>query len=253
MSSVLTILLSHQPASQVKQVLARWATLGSAEALFLAYGGTMERYQAIDFPNMAFVDDERLRVPDQQREYQSWRGVLRAGLKWLRQHPHYDFVFLAEYDHYPLVSDLFDRLEKRALDEGADILAHHLQRIDGTSHPHYLFHSHETRFHRMFRELSQREDPDVILSMLPTGSFWTRRAFEAVASREESVPVYVELYLPTLAHHLGFRLRDLQEQNQYISAQGDRWNERQQARLAGAWSIHPVKTVPRETTPDEFA
>lgn len=170
--------------------------------------------------------------------------MLRAGLLWLRTRPQFEYVYLTEYDHVPLVPDLHERMLERASSEKADVLAHHLHRIEGTNHPHYLFHSSEERFHRYFESISAREDKRVILSMLPTGSFWSREAFEAVASREEPIPVYVELYLPTLAHHLGYRVRELPEQNPFVLASGDRVREIDSARAAGAWTLHPVKMLP---------
>lgn len=219
------------------------------DSLLLAYGGPAELFNKITFKNKLFVDDERLRVPDQQRQYQSWRGVLRAGLTRLQTLPDVEYVHLAEYDQIPLVGDFREKLRGRLEDEGADIIGHHLHRIDGTSHPHYLFHRREERFHQHFASISSREDKNVVFSMLPTGSFWKRAAFEAVASREEPIPIYVELYLPTQAHHLGYRLRDLPDQNRFVSILEDRFDEIERARSEGAWSLHPVKNFIRSKYP----
>ncbi len=52
--------------------------------------------------------------------------------------------------------------------------------------------------------------------MFGSGSFWTREAFCAVCAVEEPFPIYMELYLPTLAHHLGFRVRDFGEQDRFV-------------------------------------
>jgi len=77
--------------------------------------------------------------------------------------------------------------------------------------------------------------------MFGSGSFWTREAFEAVAAQAEPMPIYLELDLPTLAHHLGFRVRDLPDQNQFVCVRPDRTEEREIARRKGAWALHPVK------------
>ena len=243
---VLTVLLSHQRPAQLEPVLKHWSRLVGDDSLLLTYGGLVQDFAQITFPNKAFIDDERLRVRDQQRQFQSWRAVLRAGLEWLRTRPSYEFVHLTEYDHISLIDDLHHRMLNRAVAEKADIIGHHLHRIDDTNHPHYLFHSCQPRFHRHFASISRREGKQVILSMLPTGSFWTREAFEAIASREEPIPVYVELYLPTLAHHLGFRVREFTDQNPWVLASGDRIDEVNTAGKAGAWTLHPVKTFRQE-------
>jgi hypothetical protein len=80
--------------------------------------------------------------------------------------------------------------------------------------------------------------------MLGTGSFWTRDAFLAVARQEETVPVYLEIYLPTVAHHLGFRIRDFADQSRFVLGEGDLAAEIPRARAEGAWTLHPVKTWP---------
>ncbi len=243
MPSVFTLLLSHQRPEALASVLKRWIELVGAESLFMAYGGSAADFDRIAFENKAFIADDLLRVPDQQRQYQSWRAVLRAGLTQLGHRSEAEFVYLTEYDHLPLVQDLHRRMHERLLAEKADVVGHHLHRIDGTNFPHYLFHASEARFHAHFESISRRSDKRVILSMLPTGSFWKREAFEAVASKEEPVPVYVELYLPTLAHHLGFRVREFTEQNPFVLASGDRLDEIPAARAAGAWTLHPVKSA----------
>ena len=79
--------------------------------------------------------------------------------------------------------------------------------------------------------------------MFGTGSFWTRTAFDAVAATAEPFPIYLEIYLPTVAHHLGFRLRDWREQNRHISSLGNFVYAIDQARREGAWALHPVKTL----------
>ncbi len=127
--------------------------------------------------------------------------------------------------------------------EKADVLAFRLQRIDGTNHPHTLYHEREERFFAFWTSISRRADPTVVLSMFGSGSFWTRQSFLDVAKRSEPFPMYLEIYLPTLAHHLGYRLRNFGEQAAFIHNLGERAREIDAARAKGAWSIHPVKTL----------
>ncbi len=154
-------------------------------------------------------------------------------------------------DHVPLIPDLYERMIDRLQAENADVLAFHLRRVDGTSDPHYLHHANETRFHDFFSSISRRADPEVVLAMLGTGSFWKREVFEAVTSIPEPFPIYFELYLPTLAHHLGYRLRDLAEQNAFVRHMGDFSQCLDQCRTSGAWTAHPVKSLSPEQIPDK--
>ncbi|MEM0897102.1 MAG: hypothetical protein AAGJ79_09445, partial [Verrucomicrobiota bacterium] len=55
--------------------------------------------------------------------------------------------------------------------------------------------------------------------------------------------IYLELFLPTAAHHLGFRVRPMPpSQTGFILPKGG-WSAeaREQAKTAGAWAVHPVK------------
>ena len=57
---------------------------------------------------------------------------------------------------------------------------------------------------------------------------------------------FLHRVLPTLAHHLGFRLRDFGDQSRFVWGEGD-VAAIPRARAEGAWTIHPVKTWPEES------
>ena len=136
-----------------------------------------------------------------------------------------------------------NRFWRGRLGERADVLGFHLQRVDGTSHPHYLYHLSNPAFFAHWAAISVRAEPKVVLSMFGSGSFWHREVFNAVAQRAEPFPMYLEIYLPTLAHHLGFRVRDYGEQNRFVHNLGERSSSIEQARAEGAWTLHPVKEL----------
>jgi hypothetical protein len=242
------LLLAHQPPAEVERMLARWRGYrGANSPLLLAYGGTRAGFEQVAHEPKLFVDDPRLRTRDHQREKQSYTRVFQQAARWLEDHVECGYVYLAEYDHWPLAPDLTARLVERLRGEKADVLGHQVARRDGTSCVYFQGHVSDPRFGPWLRNISRREDRDVVLNMLGTGSFWTREAFLAVAREKEDVPVYLEMYLPTLAHHLGFRVRDFGDQSRYVDTEGDRGGEIAEARAAGAWTIHPVKSWPDET------
>ena len=239
------MLLTHQRYVAFAPVLDVWRDIQAQSTVLIAHGGSRPDFEAFTHSPKIFIEDARLRTRDHQREYQSITGVLKAVQNWMRDTDcACEYVHIAEYDHLPLVSDLNQRQVERMHVEKADLLAFRLHRIDGTSHPHYLYHAANPQFHAWLRSITVRRDPAVTLSMLGTGSFWTREAFAETAARDEPFPMYFEIYVPTLAHHLGFRLRDFAEQNPFVVHRGDRAAEIEQARRAGAWTLHPVKTLP---------
>jgi hypothetical protein len=241
--SVLNLLITHQAPEKVSRMLAWWEAVTDASNLLVAHGGSREDFDRIDFPRKIFVDDPRLRARDLQREMQSYGAILRAAAEFLSARD-FTHVYLAEYDHLPLVADLHARLLARLAAEDADVLGHGALRVDGTNQPHYLFHRANPDFAPYWQRVTCRKDASVVLSMLGSGSFWRREAFEAVAFADDPVPMYLEIRLPTLAHHLGYRVRDFgPEQNAFVKNLGDFVSEIDCARTAGAWTLHPVKTL----------
>lgn len=248
---VLNVVLSHQRAAQVEKTAAWWTRLVPAEDLLFVLTGRREDFEAVTHARKVFVSDARLRTRDHQRERQSYTAVLAAAARWLREGTAGDpapftHVHFAEFDHLPLAADLNARQLTALEAEGADLLGFGLRRVDNTSHPHFLYHEAQPGFLAFWQRLSRRRgDRDVVLSQLGTGAFWTRAAFEAVAAVGEPFPVYLELWLPTLAHHLGFRVRPFRhpDATSYVRHLGDQGAGLEHARAAGAWTIHPVKTL----------
>ncbi len=242
MERVLNVVLSHQSPADVDRLATYWESLVENGDVLVAYGGPRESFEEIQFQRKLFITDASLRTLDHQREGQSYTAVFKEVSRWLKANSHpAEFVTLFEFDHVPLVPDLNRRQVERMRAEQADVVAYHLDRVDGTSHAHYLYYAANAEFARFLRNVSLRKDHNVVLSMFGTGSCWTREAFDAVSGFTEPFPVYFELYLPTLAHHLGFRLRDYASQDNFVSNLGDRSTEIQTAREHGGWSLHPVK------------
>jgi hypothetical protein len=245
------LLLAHQPPAEVERLLERWrAYCAPPSSLLLFYGGPRESFEQIGYESKLFLDDPRLRTRHHQKEKQSYSQIFRLASLWLRDHPECGYVYFAEYDHWPVAHDLGERLIERLKLEKADVMGHQLARRDRTSCVYYLYHLSDERFLPWIRSLSRRDDPGAVFNMFGSGSFWTRKAFLAVAAVGEPIPVYLETYLPTVAHHLGFRIRDFQDQNRFISATGDRFDDIPELRQQGAWTVHPVKTWPAQGSLD---
>ena len=244
MPSVLNLILSHQPAAAVAKMISYWEGCVSGNSILVAYGGPNSQFDQIQHKQKFFVDDPRLRTRDHQRELQSYTKLLQLASEFLNTRGNeFQFVHFAEYDHLPLVADLNERQIERLTTENADLLAFHVHRVDDTSNPHFLYHAQDDRFMPYWAKITRRPEPEVVLSMFGSGSFWTREAFCAVCAMEEPFPIYMEIYLPTLAHHLGFRVRDIGEQNRFVCALENDIGSTKQARKQGAWTLHPVKRL----------
>lgn len=274
-STILWAILVHQSAEECRAILARWLNAGFDPSCFLlVHGGAKTDFDQLDFPNAVFVPDADLRTVRHPVEKQSYSGPAREISRWMSGRP-FRHICLVEYDHLPLVSDWGHRLLELLNREKADALFHHLVRADGTNAPHYLYHLADPRFQGAWEAISKREDPHVVLNCMATGSFWTREAFDAVAAvfsfrfppcpagapvafpatqstspRDQEAlsrgcsafaSIYLEMDLPTTAHHLGFRVRDMGDQNPFVTITPRSRTDCEPARAQGAWSLHPLK------------
>jgi len=210
--------------------------------VFVAFGGSKADFVGLPHPNRAFIDSPRLKTRDHQREKQSYIPVFRAAWEWLKSQE-CRYVHFMEYDHVPLVEDLHDRMISFVEAEKCDLAGFHVAQIDGSSSAHYLNHIADPSFLEFWERISIRPDKHVVLTMFGSGSFWTKEAFEAVANLHEEIPMYLELFQPTAAHHLGFRVRNFGEQSRFVRNLGDLRRQLDPMRKQGAWSVHPVKTL----------
>jgi hypothetical protein len=241
MGDTANIIVTHQSAPQVARMLDWWKSAATEQSLWIAYGGKREEFAKISWPQKFFLTSNRIRTANPQRERQSYQEVFQlavssGALDGQR------YVHLAEYDQMPLQPAL-NMLQSRVLNRlRADVLGYRLQRVDGTNHPHDLYHRVDPAFGRFIQKISRRNQPEVILSFLGFGSFWTVEAFRAVAAQTEPTPVYLELWMPTVAHHLGFRVRRIDEPEKYHQIEGDVAHLMDEATAAGIWNLHPMKS-----------
>jgi N-acetylglucosaminyldiphosphoundecaprenol N-acetyl-beta-D-mannosaminyltransferase len=237
---VLNVVLTHIDGTRFHNLRERWRTVCNEEDLWIAFGGKRHRFDTLGAQRSVFIGDAGLRRDDNQREKQSYTGIFHAMAPIVeKERP--DFIYLSEYDHIPLRADLNALQVAEISAEGADVMGHWLYRVDGTSHYHMLYHQSDPGFLSYWESVSKRQDKGVVLSMFGSGSFWSREAFLAVAARKQEISCYLEIYLPTLAHHLGYRVRCWDESRHMISnLPSGKWTA-DAARGNQCLTIHPVK------------
>lgn len=239
--STALVLLSHEPADRVHRMVAHWRAATAPAEVIVAFGGAREEFDRLECPAV-FVADRRLRTGDHQRERQSYTGALRDVLATLPA-TGWDFLYLAEFDMLPVVPDLWQRLEERSVRENADLLGHRVWRLDDTLHPHYASHRATHEWMEWIGTFSCRSVGGVVLSCMGCGQFWRKEAIQAVVAAGEPAPAYLELHLPTVAHHLGFRVRGIPDQDRFVSNFEIPGTTPAWLRDLGAWVIHPVKRL----------
>ena len=147
-----------------------------------------------------------------------------------------------EYDVIPLVPGLGALLVASLEAERADLTGSGLYDLTGTIHPHYLRQLNDGDITAWLEDLSVREEPRRILTMLGCTSTWTMACFQSVAALSPPGRIYLEIASATLAHHLGWRVRPLPAlQNQSLTFHGDPGAQADAYAAKGAWMVHPGK------------
>src|SRR5271166_4176316 len=223
-------------------MLGYWDRITPRSEVFLAFGGSPQHFADLSHAHRALIDSPRFKTHDHQREKQSYGPVFHAAWEWLKSQ-NFRYVHFMEYDHIPLVEDLHRRMISFVEEEKCDLAGFHVAQADTSSNAHYLNHLADPFFLGFWEKISIRTDKHVVLTMFGSGSFWRREAFEAVANLPEEVPIYLEIFQPTAAHHLGFRVRSFREQGRFVRNLGDLGTQLDSLRSQGAWSAHPVKTL----------
>ncbi len=209
----------------------------------IAYGGSHENFLKLDPGiNAFFVPDASLRTAQHTRERQQYQGVYSELPTWLEKYADQTtHVHLVEFDAIPVAAGLGRTLIDALQDEGADVIGYGLLDLWGTTHPHNRYELSNTDFLGFIESLSRREDKYRILTMLGCSSFWTFQCFRDVANHP-TPDVYLEIGMPSMAHHLGYRIRPLPHyQERFVSFTGDFTSRIDELKEQGAWVIHPCK------------
>jgi hypothetical protein len=226
---VLLVLLDHRDPASVKKTISLWKKAGfESENVLLAYGGGRDSFDKITHPNKFLLTESRHRTSDHQRERQGYREIFLRVSEWLPSRS-FTHILFQEYDHLPMIADLPARMLRCLAAENADILAYHLGRVDASTNPHWL------------STVSETYDQPVALSMLGTGHFWTRQAWEAVSADGVLASWYLELDIPTTAHRLSYRIREIPSQGRFVQNLVSNRPSPYDAQKHGAWTLHPVK------------
>lgn len=227
---VVLVLLDHREPVQVEATIAKWTIRGVAvENILLVYGGDSTSFSSIRHPTKEFISDSRLRTIDHQRERQSYRGLMAHVSRRIRDRD-VSHILFCEYDQQPLVTDPLQRYLKASRGLDADLMGQKLVRVDGTTHHHWL---------DCYSEIPS-DLP--VFSMLGTGHFWTREAWDATSADTRLGHLYFELDFPTTAARLGFRIVGLESQDPFVVSRPEHLETSpRMAKGHGAWTIHPVK------------
>lgn len=242
--STLNVLLSHRPAGDVDAQLAALRAVAPASRFAVCHAGEEAEFERIGDPEKAFVDDPSLRGAP--RSFQSYHETLAVvNDRWLRAEPGLDAVYLFEFDHLILRADFEPALGELAQRTGAGLLAKGTSVRNATNWHHYTRFRRDPALLSHLRELSTRDDPTRLYGIVACAMWLSRAAIESYVAVGAHPPCYGELYVPTVLHHLGHRVVDVDEVSDLY--RHVRWapaydpDQAEALRREGATFLHPVK------------
>jgi hypothetical protein len=240
----LNVLLTHQDAAAVDANVGYLRAVAPASRFVVAHGGRREDHDRVAHPEKVFVDDETLRAPPRTR--QSYHVALRAVHEaFVRADPAIGAVYLFEWDHVVLRGDFETPLRELAERTGAAFLGKTCVERTATNWHHYTRYRRDPALLAHLREHSVRDDPARLFGTLGNGFWLAREALEAYVAIGQHPAVYGELYLPTILHHLGFRVADIPaELYGHVRYEPEvSLAELLALKRAGGWFAHPFKAA----------
>lgn len=243
--ALLTAVLTHLPAPLVRKQIDHLRALSPASRFVACHGGSRADFAGLSESDAVFVDDASLRGPHFAKSLNDTLRTLHAA--FVRDEPDVEHVYVVEYDHLILSGDFERALTGLAAATGAGLLGKAASPRNDTNWPHYLRVRDDEALNDYIAAVSRRDDPQVRFGCLGTGLLFRRDAFDAFCTLDSPPPGYVELFVPTLVHHLGFDVVDVDAVSDlYMDV---RWlpefdiAEVRAAKRAGRTFVHPFKRI----------
>jgi hypothetical protein len=244
--SVVCVLFTHLGAPETAAGVAHLRACDPDVRVVVCHGGPREAFDAVAEPAKLWIDEPGLRgAPAELQTYTS--ALVQLHERFVARDPDVDAVCLLEFDHVPLQRGFVTRLAGLLDETGADFLGKTAGDKTGTNWWHRVRYRDDPRLLAHLASVSVREDPARLYGCLGTGFVMRRTALEAFAAAPHLDGIYVELYLPTMVHHLGFRVEDVDRVADVYSHV--RWtppydlDEVLELRTQGIPVVHPFKAI----------
>jgi hypothetical protein len=244
--TTLVAVLTHLDAAAVDEQVRVLRAIVPGARVAVCHAGPRAAFDALAYPDKAWVNDPSLQGAAQS--FQSYHVTLTTIWdEWFRHDAELSAVHLIEYDHLVLRGDYVEALDAVAERTGADVLGKDAFRRSATNWAHYCRFRRDEPLLAHLRRLSVREEPETLFGILGNGIRLSRAAVADYVAIAEHPPCYGELYVPTLLHHLGHRVVDLDAHSDLFAHV--RWGppfapaEVTALAAGGARCVHPVKDM----------
>jgi hypothetical protein len=243
---ILTAIITHLDAPAVRRQLDYLRALAPGSSFVVCHGGRREDYEQLGLESAVFVEDPSLRGPSAQQSYTAiLKGVHDA---YVQDDESVELVYFAEYDQLFLRGDFERDLLALAERSAAGLFAKNARPRDDTNWPHLARVRHDPRLNSFIDRISVKNGAGPRWwGCLGSGMLFRRTALSAFCEVEDPPDAYLELFIPTVVHHLGFDVVDVDALGPLYAAV--RWRpeygveEAIAHKRAGRTFVHPFKQV----------
>jgi hypothetical protein len=240
----LNVLITHLGASAVSGQLELLRAVAPGSRFVVAYAGEEKEFTRIREDDKALLLDPSLGGPE--RSFQSYTVLLDlVWERWLVGEPGLHALYLFEFDHLILAPGFEQSLRQVAEETGAGFMGKNAGPRNTTNWHHYTRFRCDRALLEHLARVTVRRDPTTMCGTLGNGMWLSRAAVQSYRAAGPHPRCYGELYVPTLLHHLGHEVVDLDRESPLYDAV--RWQpeftaEEVAALLrAGVTFVHPVK------------
>jgi hypothetical protein len=243
--AVLTAVLTHLDDGLVREQLDYLHALAPESRFVVCFGGARAEFERLALEDALFIEEPSLREAPRERSHTSVLTTVYERV--VRDDPEVEFAYFIEFDHLILRPDFEQSLVALADRTGAGLLAKSASPRNDTNWPHFLRYRDDERVNGFLASISRREDVDLRFGCLGSGMLLRREALAAFCSIGEHPHAYVEMLVPTVVHHLGFDVVDVDEHSDLYAMVGWRpeygIEEAIAAKHDGRSFVHPFKRL----------
>ena len=243
--SILTAIITHLDAPRVRRQLDYLRRLAPDSRFAICHGGERAHYDQLALNGSLHIDEPSLRGANRDQSYtEILRGVYEG---FVRDEPEIELVHVIEYDHLIVASDFEQRLADLAARSDAGLFAKYASPRNDTNWPHFVRYRRDATINCFFERISCRDDHSIRYGCLGSGMLFRRDALAAIAAVPDPPHAYLEMFVPTLAYHLGFDVVDVDTLGDLYAAV--RWRPEYETiealaeKRRGRAFIHPFKQL----------
>lgn len=205
---IVNTILAHYNAELIDAMMSHLhTTAGDDVAFHLAYGGPSDQFDHIQYRHKTLLDDPQLKGQVYPQNYSLWLQAVRDWAVANRLNP--IAVHFTEVDHIILSPKYWLEIKRVLETSKHDVFGKTCYDCNNTNFHFYLEYRDDASLINYLTGLSTRDNKKSLWTALGDGLLMRWEALDAFCKQPTYHDCYTEILIPSVLHHLGFSLVDL--------------------------------------------